>query len=354
MKLRIFSLVALMCFSMYTYSQVTIGSGKSPESFSILELDSDAGGLRLNQLDQIQKDALTTLLRTLKKDAAKGLTIYDLAAKNIQYWDGEKWIQVVGTINAGTEGQFLKSNGSNGLPEWVTLKIPEIKQGDYYLFSSEVVKDDQGVEIGYKTPDVSAYNLNDRLNSDWVVLDNLTTTINIPTVENVPAGKDATRVAIQFQAGGQIATGVRTKSLKNLGRDIGGGVIRYDINIQDVITPAVSFAIGVFLGNDIDGYKLKIARPTFIEANGGGFSFSLYTVMGMISDLAPGNHKIKIAVRRRDSINMHDGFPWSSSVFPDAQKRFSFGSGIPGSANVNPFMTQSSLKVEVFVLNTDS
>ena len=346
-------LTSLFLLSLYSRGQVTIGSGNPPEKFSALQLDTGKGGLRLNQLTKEQKDALTALIVPSKKEQAKGLTIYDLETKTVQYWDGEKWAQVVGTINAGEEGQFLKAN-STDLPEWITLKIPEVKEGDYYLTSSIAVKDDQGVVLGYKPDDTDTYSLDDPLTAEWVVLDGLTTTIKIPEVINPIPGKDLTRVAVMLQAGGQIASGERSQTYRDIGtRPSGSSVTQYTAVIKNILKPAVTFAIGIFVGDDTNGYKLKIVRPTIIEASGGGMTFSLYTVMGTISDLPTGLQTLKIAVRRRESINMQDGYPWGSSVFPEAGKRFSFGRGIPEATNVNPFMTQSSLKIEVYALNTD-
>lgn len=336
--MRIILLILFIILYCTSYSQVTIGSDKHPEEFSVLELDSGEGGLRLNQLNAEQKLTLTNLLKTLSKEEAKGLTIYDLTTKTIQYWDGTQWIDVVGTINFGSEGQFLKSNGTGRLPQWVTLKIPEIKKGDYYLYSSVVIKDDQGVILYDKAEDVTEYYPDDPLTSEWVVLDGLTTTINIPDIPNVPAGKPATRLAIHLQAGGQIGTGVRTITANYVA--IYNNPSSYYKIVQTRV-PAVSFAIGIFI-ND----KLKLTRLTRIEANGGGMSFSLYTVMGMVENLTSGAQTIKVAVRRRASTEM-DGLA-------SDKKRFSFGIGIPEATNVNPFMTQSSMKLELFALDTET
>lgn len=319
-------------------SQVTIGSGKPPESYSTLQLDSANGGLRLNQLSEEQKAALQKLLPASDKDnPAKGLVIYNLESGTIQYWDGKKWIHVVGTESKGEAGQYLHLNGSKQ-PEWTTLKIPQIKKGDYYLYSSITMRDMTGVDVIYKNEDNDneAYKENDLINDKWQVIEGLTQTIHIPDIKGTD-GKDATRVSIQFQAGGQINTGI-----KKYYPITSNGYTQF----YSPYVPTISFAIGVFVGNETEGYKLKIVRPTRIEANGGGTSFSLYSVMGTVSNLPAGDQTIKIAVRRRASYNM--------DALEDKEKTFSFGREISGSNNANPFMTQSSLRVDVFALDIDN
>jgi len=75
-------------------AQVTIGENKAPETFSILELVSNSkGGLRLPQIEStVQRDEVFTNAAGFKtSELARGLQIYNMETKSVEFWDGEKW-----------------------------------------------------------------------------------------------------------------------------------------------------------------------------------------------------------------------------------------------------------------------
>lgn len=86
MRTRFLLSAFLLLFSS-AYSQVTIGSHIEPEDFSVLQLDSNSGGLRLNNLNTVERDALSVQ----GNPSSKGLVIYNTDSKAIEIWDGEKW-----------------------------------------------------------------------------------------------------------------------------------------------------------------------------------------------------------------------------------------------------------------------
>lgn len=83
-------------------AQVTIGDGIPPQKFSILELStlSTKGGIRLPQLTTREKLdlSLETLTNPEEIEKAKGLTVYDITANSVEYWDGAVWerLDIVG------------------------------------------------------------------------------------------------------------------------------------------------------------------------------------------------------------------------------------------------------------------
>jgi hypothetical protein len=90
-------LAAMATIPQSAMSQVTIGADQPPQDFSVLELISNSTmGLRLPQLTQNQRNALqeTAEFQTKKTGLAKGLTIYNLDAKCVQYWNGMEWTGV--------------------------------------------------------------------------------------------------------------------------------------------------------------------------------------------------------------------------------------------------------------------
>jgi len=93
-------LVILLIALLYTIpgkAQVTIGSQTKPHGFSLLELISGVkrdGGLRLPELTTQQRDDLEIdkLTDSNLIEAAKGLTIYNLTTKCVEYWNSSRWV----------------------------------------------------------------------------------------------------------------------------------------------------------------------------------------------------------------------------------------------------------------------
>ncbi|MDR1371640.1 MAG: hypothetical protein LBJ17_00735, partial [Dysgonamonadaceae bacterium] len=75
-------------------AQVTIGSLDDPQPFSVLELISNTGGLRLPQLDSDQRDALNLgSLSPASQQAALGLQIFNIDNLCVETWNGTEWIK---------------------------------------------------------------------------------------------------------------------------------------------------------------------------------------------------------------------------------------------------------------------
>ena len=109
-KEKLFGLLTLLAialfFSLPLKAQVNIGSQTEPQSFSILELTSSAGGLRLPQLTTNERNGLE--LEKLENDpignadlieAVKGLVIYNKTKNCLEFWSGEEWISLCATTS---------------------------------------------------------------------------------------------------------------------------------------------------------------------------------------------------------------------------------------------------------------
>ncbi len=106
-------------------AQVSIGSGTTggavePKDFSVLELISNTGGLRLPHLTTTERNALSTTA-TFKAEAHRanslnattpglglGLTIYNTNTNSLEYWDGNQWVVV--TKLAAINGLSVNEN----------------------------------------------------------------------------------------------------------------------------------------------------------------------------------------------------------------------------------------------------
>jgi uncharacterized protein (TIGR02145 family) len=111
-------------------SQVTIGQDKAPETFSVLELANNGNrGLRMPQLKQKDRDSLrkTAAFIAEENGLAEGLTIYNLDAKCIQYWNGTKWAAMgvcQPVIPSVTPPSPIGCEGSNPKPvTWMTYNL---------------------------------------------------------------------------------------------------------------------------------------------------------------------------------------------------------------------------------------
>jgi len=329
-------------------AQVTIGSVKKPEPFSILEMDSKEGGIRLNQLDVPDKQSVTTKLNaTSNKNLTKGLTIFNTAENKMQYWDGNKWAQVVSVAENettdGLDGQFLMSKGADTYPEWTTLNVPVVEKGEFYLYSAVVKKDMVGVDLVFKENNYEPYPedllLNGPMSKEWHEIKGLEAKINIPDIPRKPGdppGKIYTRLAIEMQTGAQMLCGP----------DIINFTVRDNTGSDKLVShkdPSwISFGLGVFIGNDTEGYKLKQVRSYRLEGLAAN-SFATFTLIGAVDNLPAGEHNIKVAAKRRTHANFMEQLTASEIIM-------TVGKPAPGSGNYSNFMAQSFLRANIYVI----
>lgn len=99
-------LITALFFTLPVKAQVTVGSSVAPQKFSILELISSESGLRLPQLTTIQRNDLKLDLLTDPdiKEAAKGLVIYNIDTGCIEFWNGDKWVSLCGSVVMEPDG----------------------------------------------------------------------------------------------------------------------------------------------------------------------------------------------------------------------------------------------------------
>lgn len=332
-------------------SQITIGSDKPPESYSVLEMDSKEGGIRLNQIDRPAKESVTTKLNnSIDKAQTNGLTIFDTEVSKMQYWDAYKWAQVL-SVEAnehaeGLEGQFLMSNGAGKYPEWTTLNIPRVQTGDFYLYSSTVKKDLVGVSLRRTDNNYEKYDEDLILNvtsTGWYEIKGLETKIHIPNIPKQPgdpSNKIYTRLAIEMQTGAQMEIGPDDAKVEVI--DLNNSGKKKIMMLRD--NAWISFTIGIFIGNSIDGYRLRQVRSTKLEGSA-RFSFGTFTVLGAIDNLPPGDHTLKVAVKRRAQADFVVRVPEEEADITI----LTIGRPVVGATNYNDFMAQSFLRANLYV-----
>jgi hypothetical protein len=99
---KIFILLALFGLSICATAQVTIGSNKAPETFSVLELisENNNNGLRLPQMTTEQRDAMADANFKANPEAM-GLQIFNTCTKCVETWNGAKWISACAPVLDG-------------------------------------------------------------------------------------------------------------------------------------------------------------------------------------------------------------------------------------------------------------
>lgn len=246
------------------------------------------------------------------------------------------------------------SNGKNKYPAWTTLNIPIGQKGEFYLYSSTTTKDTIGIDLPYLGNNIERYSENLLLNEpqpqgslNWVELKDLETKVTIPDIisqQGVDPGKVYTRLAIQLQTGMQLPIAAY-KSYFYV-QDIWGN----SQTITNIDAAWISFAIGVFIGDNNSGYKLKQVRTTQLADNiDASDIFDIFTLIGAIDNLSAGEHTIKIAVKRRNQASwmttLHNSDPTKPSLI------LHIGKPRPNSTNYSNFMAQSFLRADLFVIS---
>jgi len=107
------SIILLLFFTMPLKAQVTIGAQKAPHSYSVLELASAKGGLRLPMLNTSDRDALNL---TSDSTEANGLFIYNTDIKCVEFWSDGSWIALCNN----TSLKLSKITGNNGVAKGTT------------------------------------------------------------------------------------------------------------------------------------------------------------------------------------------------------------------------------------------
>lgn len=327
----------LSAWPAHTVAQATVGSGKVPETYSLLELDSKKGGLRLNQIGADEKKTISGKLDPTD-EKAKGLVILDKTSNSIQHWDGKSWKTTVGAEKLDPSGSYLQSQGGDKYPQWESVKFPTGRKGEYYLYSMQVMDDDKGFVTSDTRDKYIVYKDTTTMSEDnWHPIEGLTTYFNIPEVKDAPEGVSKNKVSIVFQTSAQIGSGIIITD-GEYGKN-------HDI-------PYISFGIGFFVGNKgqkDEELKLLLVRADKLNnaAEGSTTMADIISIEGTLENLTPGDHVLKVAVSRRTQTTPMIDLP------TEFEKSLAIGTVIPGTKNYNSFMTKSYMQIKTYVLNTD-
>lgn len=208
--------------------------------------------------------------------------------------------QVKGSTGRNTN--LLVSNGNGNAPEWKSLRIPVIKPNRFYLLFADSYSDRSGVRPTTVTGK-TAYTYDMTLPSNWSTITGLTKDF---TVTN-----SSSKVFFLYEA-----------------------VVHSNSATQ---YQGIDFACGIFVDNRLKGVRVAdLHNPTSTQ-----YPFNTFTLVATTqTPLSVGTHQVKVACTRREN------YAANSNTSAAA-----IGIGTNASnntTNVNNFMAQSSLRVEVF------
>ncbi|WP_413534020.1 hypothetical protein [Empedobacter brevis] len=207
-----------------------------------------------------------------------------------------------GKESKGNKGQILVSQGEGLPPTWKTLRIPEYEPNKFYLIFNDSFSDLKG--LGYSGNQNSSANLENEvvenaqlsnlLSKGFQEIEDLAKTFTI--------NSKVSKVYFQFET----------------------VVQQNNTNLTD--GENIKYACGIFIDK-----QLKSVRVNTLSPNPSAGTFLTHTQIGGASGLPVGTHSVNVACAK----------------FSGTTITFGIGRSVRNS-NTNAFMTQSSLKVDVY------
>ncbi|WP_419487187.1 hypothetical protein [Chryseobacterium bernardetii] len=208
-------------------------------------------------------------------------------------------------LSEGTHDQVLVSQGEGYPPAWKTLRIPEYEPNKFYLIYNNSFSDRMGVKFtGAEEPNIvsrsAAFTKNSSYSSfnGFKKISGLSQTFNVYSTESKTYFQFETVVQANFPANGST-----------------------DISID--------YGCAIFVDD-----KLVNLRQRNIKASSASSTFITHNQIGMAQNLSKGTHTVSVACSRLKSYYTTSGI--------------TLAIGINADTNINDFISQSSLKVDVY------
>ncbi|WP_413533975.1 hypothetical protein [Empedobacter brevis] len=221
----------------------------------------------------------------------------DLEIRNKIYLGGDD--TTIGKL--GEVGSVLVSQGDNKPPTWKVLRRPEFKPETYYLINYESSSTEDGITL------TNNYSANRALYTKDM------------SISSFLAGNGA---------GAEIKKLEKTFKINN---SVNKVALVFETVTQinsNSIYHGVDFACGVFVDDKLKGVRTFTLNQTTASRA----PFYTFTLLASENNLPKKVYTAKVACKRRASINSYSG---------------TFGIGKDVFTNINSFMTQSTLKIEV-------
>lgn len=208
------------------------------------------------------------------------------------------------TIFEGSNDQVLVSQGEGYPPIWKSLRIPDYEKNKFFLIYNNSFSDKTGITfISTEVPSNAS-------------------TLSALFVKNTPFNslssfKKITALSQQFEAYSE-----QSKVYFQFETVVQG---TFDANSNP--DSAIDYACGIFIDD-----KLANMRLRNIKASSATNTFITHNQIGMAENLSKGTHSISVACTRLKSYN----------------STAKLGIGVNVADNINNFITQSSLRIDVY------
>jgi len=211
-----------------------------------------------------------------------------------------------GNLSQGTNDQVLVSQGEGYSPIWKTLRIPEYEPNRFYLIFNNSFSDRTGVRFtNTEQSTVTNRSASFTKNANFSSLNGFK---KIPGLSH-PISVYSTQSKVYFQ----FETVAHATFPANGNTDI-----------------SIDYACGVFVDD-----KLVNLRQRNLKASSASNTFITHNQIGIIEGLSVGTHNVSVGCARLKS-------------YTTSASNSTLGIGINVSTNIDDFITQSSLKVDVY------
>ena len=153
-KFLLTGIIALIMSGAALNAQVTVGSQKVPETFSVLELISKSrSGMRLPQLNTEQRTELeqSADFQNQITGLAKGLTIFNTDNNCVETWNGSQWISLcakgtIGSLDCASVTGIHVTEGT-AANESASLPYSGLTGGNIVLTDGQVLGRSSGLSV---------------------------------------------------------------------------------------------------------------------------------------------------------------------------------------------------------------
>jgi len=204
----------------------------------------------------------------------------------------------------GTHDQVLVSQGAGFPPIWKTLRIPEYEANKFYLIFNNSFSDRTGVKFTSSEESATGSTRSTSFvkNANFSTLSGFKKIASLSQPIQVHSAQSKTY--FQFET-----------------------VVQADFPANGTTDISIDYACGIFVDD-----KLVNLRQRNLRASSSSNTFITHNQIGMAENLSAGTHTVSVACSRLKSYN----------------STATLGIGINVSNNIDSFITQSSLKVDVY------
>ncbi|WP_276967603.1 hypothetical protein [Chryseobacterium sp.] len=212
------------------------------------------------------------------------------------------------SIFQGNNDQILVSQGEGFPPIWKSLRIPEYEPNKFYLIYNNSFSDKVGVT--FSSSENSSVSMTSR-GGTFTKGKDYSTLTNFKKIDGL--SQTITVFSTQSKAYFQFET-----------------VVQADFMAAGSTDNSIDYACGIFVDN-----KLVNLRQRNLKAITTSYPFLTHTQIGIVENLSQGNHTVSVACTRLGSY----GASGAGNIL-------SIGTNVY--SNINSFISQSSLKVDVY------